>query len=79
MTMNLHALRDLSVDEQVALLFVALFGVLLLLSLAMLVRTLRDDGQARDDLQRLRRDLRAVWLGAMVFWVAWISGPVGPR
>lgn len=47
MTMNLHALRDLSVDQQVALLFVALFGVLVMLSLAMLVRTLRDDGQAR--------------------------------
>jgi phosphatidate cytidylyltransferase len=26
---------------------------------------------------RFRRDLRAVWVGAVVFWVSWISGPVG--
>ena len=75
--MNLHALRDLTVDQQVALLFVVLFGMLLLLSLALLVRTLRDDGQARDALQALWRDLRALWLGSVVFWVAWMSGPVG--
>jgi hypothetical protein len=32
----------------------------------------------RDDLQpQLWRDLRAVWLGRVVFWVAWMSGPVG--
>jgi phosphatidate cytidylyltransferase len=37
-----------SVDQQVALLFVVLFGVLLLLSLALLVRTLRDDGTAQE-------------------------------
>ena len=75
--MNLHALRDLTVDQQVALLFVVLFGMLLLLSLALLVRALRDDGQARDALQALWRDLRALWLGSVVFWVAWMSGPVG--
>ncbi len=73
----MNALRELSVDQQVALLFVALFGVLLLLSLALLVRTLRDDGEAREQLQELWRDLRALWLGALVFWVAWMSGPVG--
>ncbi len=73
----MNALRELSVDQQVALLFVALFGVLLLLSLALLVRTLRDDGEAREQLQELWRDLRALWLGALVFWVAWMSGPIG--
>ena len=73
----MNALRALSVDGQVALLFVALFGVLLLLSLALLVRTLRDDGEAREQLQELWRDLRALWLGALVFWVAWMSGPIG--
>jgi phosphatidate cytidylyltransferase len=75
--MNLHALRDLTVDQQVGLLFVTLFGVLVLLSLALLVRTLRDDGQAREALQPLWRDLRALWLGSVVFWLAWVSGPVG--
>jgi len=83
--MNLHALRDLTVDQQVGLLFVTLFGMLLLLSLALLVRTLRDDlvrtlrddGQAREVLQPLWRDLRALWLGSVVFWLAWVSGPMG--
>jgi hypothetical protein len=69
--------RALTVDQQVGLLFVVLFGMLLLLSLALLVRTLRDDGQARDDLQPLWRDLRALWLGSVVFWLAWMSGPGG--
>ena len=26
---------------------------------------------------RLLHDLRALWVGALVFWVAWVSGPVG--
>jgi phosphatidate cytidylyltransferase len=65
------------VDGQVALLFVALLGGLLLLALALLVRTLRDDGEARERLQPLWRDLRALWIGAGVFWLAWMSGPVG--
>ena len=73
----MNALRALSVDGQVALLFVALLGGLLLLSLALLVRTLRDDGSARERLHPLWRDLRALWLGAVVFWLAWVSGPVG--
>jgi phosphatidate cytidylyltransferase len=74
---GLHALRDLSVNTQVALLFVTLFGALLLLSLALLVRTLRAEGEAREALHPFWRDLRALWLGALVFWLAWMSGPVG--
>jgi phosphatidate cytidylyltransferase len=73
----MNTLRNLSVDGQVALLFVALLGGLLLLSLALLVRTLRDDGDGRERLQPLWRDLRALWIGAGVFWLAWMSGPVG--
>ena len=76
--MNLHRLQTLSVDEQVALLFVALFGVLLLASMAVSLRSITrdDDDRFQRELQ-LRRDLRAVWVGAVVFWVSWISGPVG--
>ena len=76
--MNLDRLRTLTVDEQVALLFVALFGLLLLASIAMSLRSITrdDDDRFQRELQ-LRRDLRAVWVGAAVFWVSWISGPVG--
>ncbi len=78
----MNSLRSLSVDGQVALLFVVLFGVLVLLSLTVLVRTLRASDQTLDEAQqdrqqRLMRDLRAMWVGSVVFWLAWISGPVG--
>ncbi len=72
----MKALRSLSVDEQVALLFVTLFGLLLLASIAVawLVHK-RPDGDPRS--RQLQRDLRALWVGALLFWLAWMSGPVG--
>jgi phosphatidate cytidylyltransferase len=78
----MNQLRTLSVDGQVALLFVVLFGLLVLLSLTVLVRSLRASEQTLDEAtndrqQRLLRDLRAMWVGSVVFWLAWISGPVG--
>jgi phosphatidate cytidylyltransferase len=78
----MNNLRTLSVDSQVALLFVVLFGLLVLLSLVVLVRSLRASEQLLDEASqdrqhRLLRDLRAMWLGSTVFWLAWVSGPVG--
>jgi phosphatidate cytidylyltransferase len=72
----MKALRNLSADEQVALLFLILFGALLLATAAAAIHALRGalDGEQRD---RLTRDLRALWLGTVLFWLAWISGPVG--
>ena len=78
MNIDLHVLRELSVNAQVALLFVTLFGMLLLVSVAILVYTLNDTSEARRERNvRMQRDLRAVWIGSMVFWLAWMSGPVG--
>ena len=78
MSFDLHPLREWSVNSQVALLFVTLFGLLLLASMAMAVYTLREVAQAgRERNEHLQRDLRAVWIGASVFWLAWMSGPVG--
>jgi phosphatidate cytidylyltransferase len=71
------ALRALSVTEQVALLFVVLFGLLVVASTALLLVSLkRDDDEGSERHQQLKRDLRAVWIGALTFWVAWIMGPV---
>ena len=76
--MNLGRLRHLTVNEQVALLFLALFGVLVLVTVAVALRSLAsDDDERRWREEQFRRDLRAVWVGALVFWVAWVSGPVG--
>jgi phosphatidate cytidylyltransferase len=74
----MNALKTWSADQQVALLFVILFGLLLLASAAVALLTLRErSGAQQDSHDRLRRELRAVWVGAVVFWAAWVSGPAG--
>ncbi|HEY8877410.1 MAG TPA: phosphatidate cytidylyltransferase [Roseateles sp.] len=76
-------LKSLNASEQVALLFVVLFGFLLLLTVGLFLNSLREreDEEARraSELtwERVRRDLRAAWIGGSMFWVAWISGPLG--
>lgn len=72
------ALRRLSPDEQVSLLFLILFGALLLVSLASALWSLRERSEEADETwRRYLRDLRAVWIGTLLFWLAWISGPIG--
>ena len=71
-------LRLWSADEQVALLFVALFGLLTLLTAAGVLAGLRElapSAEARH--QRYVRELRALWVGSVVFWLAWASGAAG--
>jgi phosphatidate cytidylyltransferase len=78
MNIDLHPLREWSVNSQVQLLFLALFGLLVLTSAAVMLYTLREAGEARRERnERMQRDLRAVWIGSLVFWLAWISGPLG--
>ncbi|HVN99222.1 MAG TPA: phosphatidate cytidylyltransferase [Steroidobacteraceae bacterium] len=72
------ALRDLSVNQQVALLFVVMFGLLLLALIGWFALSLREmSGPAQERHARFGRDLRAVWIGAVTFWLAWMSGAVG--
>ena len=69
------ALRELGVSQQIGLLFVTLFGLLLLVSLITFSRTLRELKPAHQHrLERFVRDLRAVWVGSLLFWIAWASG-----
>jgi phosphatidate cytidylyltransferase len=74
-------LANLTVTEQVSALFVVLFGGLVLATAAVVLLNLRepDLGQARQQERRLNRlrELRALWAGALLFWVAWIAGPLG--
>jgi phosphatidate cytidylyltransferase len=74
---TMNRLRALSNDEQVGLLFLVLFGLLVLASLAVFVQSLRAAESASERQLGLARDLRALWLGATVFWLSWISGPIG--
>jgi len=71
-------LAELSVTEQVSALFVALFGLLLLVTTIEQLVSIRErdaDGAERHAL--FKRDLGALWIGSVVFWLAWISGPAG--
>ncbi|MDT7837191.1 phosphatidate cytidylyltransferase [Aquabacterium sp. OR-4] len=71
-------LRSLDARQQVALLFVVLFGLLALASAATAMLALRErDAQQAGRFARAQRDLRAVWIGAVVFWLAWVSGAAG--
>src|SRR4051812_25407424 len=71
-------LRALSVSQQVGLLFVVLFGLLGLVTIVAFGRSLREltPEQAAAP-ERFARELRALWLSALLFWIAWASGPLG--
>jgi phosphatidate cytidylyltransferase len=74
----MNTLQSLSADQQVQLLFVTLFGLLLLVSAGAALLALRERSGVQQDLhERFKRELRAVWIGAVVFWGAWIAGPGG--
>lgn len=74
----MSGLRSWSADEQVALLFVVLFGLLLLAGGALALLALRERSPAQQAIdERVQRELRALAVGAGVFWAAWVSGPVG--
>jgi len=74
-------LSNLTPEQQVGLLFVLLFGVLTLVTVAGILMSLKENkgsatepserAQRLDDLQAL---LRTAWLMALVFWVGWAAG-----
>jgi len=76
----MRALRSWSASDQIALLFLILFGLLIVISLSAFLYSLKEHppSQRREDNWRqFRRDLNAIWVGSCLFWAAWISGPVG--
>lgn len=71
------ALRNLTISQQVGLLFFSLFGVLALTTIIEVTRTLRDlSPEAQERHEQFKRDLRAVWWGAVLFWISWVLGAV---
>ncbi len=71
------SLRDLTLSQQIGLLFVVVFGVLMLATVALFLRSLRQLPTAQQEMhERLKRGLRAVWIGSVLFWVSWALGPV---
>lgn len=72
------ALRRLDVSQQVGLLFLLLFGALALATAWAVLRSLRE-GEPVQGTRRAgpARELRALWTGTALFWLAWISGALG--
>ena len=70
-------LRNLTPSQQVGLLFVMVFGLLIAASIWALVISLRDDGENEirtQDIRELTSLLNTSWLMCTVFWLAWASG-----
>ncbi len=75
-------LRSLTPDQQVSLVFVVLFGLLLIASGVSVLLSLRERRAADDDASGLRalflQDnqalLRSSWMMMLVFWVGWVMG-----
>ena len=74
-------LRGLTSEQQVSLLFVVLFGLLMLASATGVLLSLRErraSSSMSEDRLYQRRDnqalLRSTWLMMVVFWVAWAAG-----
>jgi phosphatidate cytidylyltransferase len=75
---SLETLRQLTDSQQVAVLFVLLFGLLTIASLVTYGRSLQDMDEVRlARHRRLRRELSVFWVAAVIFWIAWASGPIG--
>jgi phosphatidate cytidylyltransferase len=75
-----QSLKNLTTNQQVGALFVIVFGVLLLASVAAFLISLRnyeDEAKAQrrhHDLRNFEGVLSTSWIMALVFWLGWVSG-----
>jgi len=74
-------LSNLTPEQQVGLLFVLVFGLLTLVTVAGILVSLRESkgsatepGDRAQQLDELQPLLRTAWLMALVFWVGWAAG-----
>ncbi len=71
-------LRSLTPTQQVAALFLIVFGILVAVSAAAFLLTFRrrraDDESWQAELKHFRRLLGTSWIMVVVFWIAWAAG-----
>lgn len=72
-------LRNLTPSQQVAALFIIVFGILVMASIAAFLLVFRAEADTRDEawhaeLKNFRKLLRTSWFMVVVFWVAWATG-----
>jgi len=76
-----QALRNLTASQQVGALFLAVFGILVVASMAAFLLTLREQRTAHDEtwqteLEDFRHLLGRSWAMVVLFWLAWASGEI---
>jgi phosphatidate cytidylyltransferase len=72
-------LRNLTPTQQVAALFLIVFGILIAVSITAFLLTFRKQADGHDEawhaeLEDFRRLLRTSWFMVVVFWMAWAAG-----
>jgi phosphatidate cytidylyltransferase len=72
-------LRNMSATQQVGLLFLILFGLLALASLARFVASFRERESSQglawhEELRRLSGLLKTSWFVSIIFWIGWVLG-----
>lgn len=71
----LKTLRSWSASEQIGLLFLIVFGLLVLASMLAMVMSLKAQTDAQHArVERFKRVLRDSWVWVSVFWIAWVAG-----
>jgi phosphatidate cytidylyltransferase len=74
-----ESLRSLTSTQQVAALFLIVFGILIAVSVTAFLLTFRRQADAHDEawhaeLKNFRKLLRTSWFMVVVFWMAWAAG-----
>lgn len=67
-------LRSLTISQQIGLLFVIVFGVLSFATAIAFTKSLNAASEKQDAMETMWRDLRALWVGTVLFWIAWATG-----
>ena len=72
-------LRSLTPTQQVAALFITVFGILIIVSVTAFLLTFREQADAHDEawhaeLKNFRKLLGTSWFMVVVFWMAWAMG-----
>ncbi|MBX3623297.1 MAG: phosphatidate cytidylyltransferase [Rhizobacter sp.] len=67
-------LRGLTISQQIGLLFVIVFGVLSFATAIALMKSLSATPERQEAMDTMWRDLRALWVGTVLFWIAWATG-----
>ncbi len=71
-------LQSLTTQQQIGMLFLILFGGLLLVSAGTVFVAMRERKPVSERaMTAFVANLRAMWTGALVFWLAWVSGAAG--